>query len=88
MPKVIFILRDGVRKELDAKSGETLLQIAKANNLDIEGACGGAMACSTCHVIVDLSWYGKLPVAAPDESDMLDLARASRAPHASAARLY
>jgi ferredoxin, 2Fe-2S len=50
------------------------MQLAVNNGLDVEGACGGAMACSTCHVIVDKDWYGKLPVATDDETDMLDLA--------------
>ena len=42
--------------------------------MDIEGACEGSLACSTCHVIVDAKWYGKLAEATEDEEDMLDLA--------------
>jgi 2Fe-2S ferredoxin len=42
--------------------------------VDIEGACEGSLACSTCHVIIDPSWYGKLADATEDEEDMLDLA--------------
>jgi ferredoxin len=44
----------------------------------MEGACGGSVACSTCHVIVDEAWYDKtLPEEGgpdDDEADMLDLA--------------
>jgi len=40
----------------------------------LEGACEGSLACSTCHVIVDSAWYGKLQTASEDEEDMLDLA--------------
>ena len=32
------------------------------------------MACSTCHVIIDKSWYQKLDEVSEDEEDMLDLA--------------
>ncbi|HEU0117633.1 MAG TPA: 2Fe-2S iron-sulfur cluster-binding protein, partial [Alphaproteobacteria bacterium] len=46
----------------------------KHNIDEVEGACGGAMACSTCHMIVDAKWAGKLPPASDDETDMLDLA--------------
>ena len=41
---------------------------------DMEGACEGSLACSTCHVIVDQEWFPKLEPASEDEEDMLDLA--------------
>lgn len=74
MPRVTFILRDGARREIDAPSGETLLRIAWDNDIDIEGACGGVMACSTCHLVVDPAWIGRLPPPDEEEADMLDLA--------------
>jgi 2Fe-2S ferredoxin len=74
MPKVTFILRDGAKRVIAAPLGENLMMIARQNDLDIEGACEGAMACSTCHVIVDPAWYDHLPAVSFDESDMLDLA--------------
>ena len=73
MPKVIFIERNGNRKEVQATSQQSLLQVAHANDIDMEGACEGAMACSTCHVIVDSEWAAKLPAALANEEDMLDL---------------
>ena len=69
-----FIDRDGKEQTVEAPVGETILGVAHANNLDIEGACEGAMACSTCHVIVDPEWYKRLPPPSEDEEDMLDLA--------------
>jgi len=75
MLQVTYILRDGTRREIEAQPGENLMQLAVNNGLDVEGACGGAMACSTCHVIVDKDWFGKLPPATEDETDMLDLAQ-------------
>ncbi|MEQ8966394.1 MAG: ferredoxin family 2Fe-2S iron-sulfur cluster binding protein [Azospirillaceae bacterium] len=74
MPKVTFIDPDGTRHEIEARAGMTLLEIAHQNDIDIEGACEGSLACSTCHVVVDPSWYDKLPEIEDDEEDMLDLA--------------
>ena len=74
MPKVTFIERDGVRREVDAPLGLSLLEIAHNNDIDIEGACEGSLACSTCHVIIDPEWYELLREASEDEEDMLDLA--------------
>ncbi len=74
MPKMVFIERDGNRKEVDAPLGLSVLEIAHRHNIDIEGACEGSLACSTCHVIVDPAWYGKLIEPSDDEEDMLDLA--------------
>jgi len=74
MPKVTFIERDGTRREVEAPVGHSLLEIAHDNEIDIEGACEGSLACSTCHVIVDADWHRTLPPASEDEEDMLDLA--------------
>ena len=57
MPKMTFIERDGTRREVDAPLGLSVLEIAHRNDIDIEGACEGSLACSTCHVIVDPEWY-------------------------------
>ena len=74
MPIMTFINRDGSRRQVDAPLGHSLLEIAHANDIDVEGACEGSLACATCHVIVDPAWYGKLARPTPDEDDMLDLA--------------
>ncbi len=50
------------------------MELAHKHDIDIEGACEGALACSTCHVIVDPEDYEKLPEPTEDEEDMLDLA--------------
>jgi ferredoxin, 2Fe-2S len=71
---MVFIERDGTRKEVEAPNGLSVLEIAHRNNIDIEGACEGSLACSTCHVIVEDSWFEKLEEASEDEEDMLDLA--------------
>ena len=74
MPKMTFIERDGTRREVDAPVGYSVLEIAHKHKVDIEGACEGSLACSTCHVIVDPAWYAKLHDPTEDEEDMLDLA--------------
>lgn len=74
MPSIVFVEPDGTQREVNAPLGHSLLQIAWDNKIDIEGACEGAMACSTCHVIVDPVWFAKLDEPSEDEEDMLDLA--------------
>ncbi len=74
MTKMVFIDRDGSRREVDAPVGLSVLEVAHKHGVDIEGACEGSLACSTCHVIVDPNWYPKLAKPTEDEEDMLDLA--------------
>ena len=74
MPKMTFVERDGTRREVEAPMGLSVLEIAHKHNVDIEGACEGSLACSTCHVIVDAGWFAKLETPTEDEEDMLDLA--------------
>ena len=74
MPKMTFIDQKGAATEVQSPAGKSILEIAHSNNIDIEGACEGAMACSTCHVVVEGEWYARLPEPGIDEEDMLDLA--------------
>ena len=72
--KISFVESSGLIHKVNAPIGHSLLEVAHDNGIDIEGACEGSMACSTCHVIVDHSWYDKLPSSSEEENDMLDLA--------------
>ena len=74
MPKVIFAYQDGDELVVDAPNGISLLEVAHKNNVPLEGACEGSLACSTCHVVIDEAFYSQLPPATDDEEDMLDLA--------------
>ena len=74
MPRMVFVERDGTRKDVEAPLGLSVLEIAHRHGVDIEGACEGSLACSTCHVVVDTGWFGKLTKPTEDEEDMLDLA--------------
>ena len=74
MPQVIFIEKDGTERPVDAPVGLSLLEIAHMHKVDIEGACEGSLACSTCHVIIEPTWFDNLEEPDEDEEDMLDLA--------------
>lgn len=67
--------KDGTEKTVQVPMGKSLLEAAHENEIELEGACEGSLACSTCHVIVeDQEYYDKLPEPDDDENDMLDLA--------------
>ncbi len=75
MTKVRFLKPDGsLDREVNAPAGSRLLEVAQAAGQPLEGSCEGAMACSTCHVIVAAEDFDRLPPASEDEDDMLDLA--------------
>jgi 2Fe-2S ferredoxin len=74
MPSVTFINKNDTKTTINAQCGLSLLEVAHSNNIDLEGACEGSLACSTCHLIIDDEWFTKLPAPEEDEEDMLDLA--------------
>jgi 2Fe-2S ferredoxin len=82
MSHITFIEKSGARRAVDFDAGESILSVARRNNIDMEGACDGVMACSTCHVIVEKKWNERLPKMTEEENATLDLAvgvtRASR----------
>ncbi|XP_030968828.1 adrenodoxin-like protein 1, mitochondrial [Quercus lobata] len=72
---VTFIEKDGEEKVINVPIGMSMLEAALKHDIDIEGACEGSCACSTCHVIVqDMEYYNKLEDPTDEENDMLDLA--------------
>lgn len=76
MVRVRFNKADGDAVDVEAEAGSVLLEVGQNAGMPLEGTCEGQMACSTCHVIVDPDWFGRLPEASEDEEDMLDLAYA------------
>jgi len=74
MPKITFIDRSGAGKTVEAKNGLSVMEVAIDNDVDIEAACEGSLACATCHMVLDADWYEKLDPPSEDEEDMLDLA--------------
>ncbi|MGQ5700968.1 2Fe-2S iron-sulfur cluster-binding protein [Sandaracinobacteroides sp. A072] len=73
MTRVRFLNPDGsLAAEVEAKAGQRLLEVAQALGLPLEGTCEGAMACSTCHVILSPEDFRRLPPPGAHEEDMLD----------------
>ena len=81
MPKIIFIAHDGARREVQAAEGTSVMQAAKAADIDgITAECGGSAMCATCHCYVDEAFAGKLPEVGVVESEMLECAASERKP--------
>ena len=79
MPKVIFLHKDGRKTEAEVPEDWSVMQAAREYGVDeIEGACGGALACATCHCYVHPDWESKVlgqdNEKTEEEEDMLDLA--------------
>ncbi len=73
MPKVIFHISKNKTLEAQFTPGERLLDVARRHDLPLEGTCDGAMACATCHVVIDSTWAKALPPASTDELAMLEV---------------
>ena len=71
---ITYVEPDGSEKTVDAKVGQHLLDVAHEHGVELEGACGGELACSTCHLIFEPAVYDTLPPKSDEEEDMLDLA--------------
>ena len=77
MAKITYIEHNGTEHVVEVQNGLTVMEGARDNNIPgIEADCGGACACSTCHVYVHPDWVGKLPPREDMEADMLDFAYA------------
>ena len=71
---ITFVEADGTSRTIDAEIGKDLMTAAHENDIELEGACGGELACSTCHLIFEDGVYDSLPEKDDEEDDMLDLA--------------
>jgi ferredoxin, 2Fe-2S len=75
MVKITYIDTAGVARTVDGEVGSTVMETAINNGVPgIEAECGGACACSTCHVYIDPAWREKVGGPSPMEEDMLDFA--------------
>ncbi|KAG8462747.1 hypothetical protein KFE25_004723 [Diacronema lutheri] len=72
--RITFVDKDGSEVPVDAPVGKSLLEVAHENDIELEGACDGSLACSTCHLILDEVSFKKLKAPEDEELDMLDLA--------------
>ena len=76
MPKIIILPNEEHCPEgaiLEAQPGETILDVALRNGIEIEHACEKSCACTTCHVVVR-EGFDSLKESDELEDDMLDKA--------------
>ncbi len=71
---VVFVDKHGNENPCPAYTGQSLLEVAHANDVDLEGACEASLACSTCHVILEEAVFDDLEEPTEEEDDMLDMA--------------
>ena len=82
MPKLTYVNAEGVRTEIDAEVGASVMQSALVRGLPgINGDCGGACQCATCHCYVEEAWLDKLPPVEDQEDAMLDCTTEARKPN-------
>jgi 2Fe-2S ferredoxin len=62
----------GERHQVEAVEGWRVMEIIREHGFEVEGLCGGACACATCHVEVDEQWAPRLHPARDEEEAMLD----------------
>ena len=75
MPTITYIEHDGTQHNVTLDEGMSLMEGAVTNGVPgIDGDCGGACACATCHIFIDPDWIGRLETRSETETDMLELA--------------
>ncbi|PKH21835.1 ISC system 2Fe-2S type ferredoxin [Enterobacterales bacterium CwR94] len=76
MPKIVFLPHEHMLPEggvFEAEPGETILEVALRNGMDVEHACEKSCACTTCHCVVR-EGFESMAESTEDEDDMLDKA--------------
>lgn len=72
MPTVSFTEHDGTHREIEASTGDSVMETAVRNGVPgIVAECGGSLSCATCHVFVDPQDLEKLPEMEEMEDEML-----------------
>ena len=75
MAKITYIDFEGKSRTIEVENGLSVMEGAIQNDIPgIDADCGGSMACATCHVYVEQTWFDKLPKAEDGEIDMIDMA--------------
>lgn len=75
MPHITFVDYEGVQRTVEIAEGLSVMEAAQRHCIPgIEGDCGGACACATCHIHVDPAWIARLEPPSELESAMLTLA--------------
>ena len=71
--KTVVVDPSALPERGDGRPG-SLLRLAHAAGVEIDHACGGVCACSTCHVVLDQRGFDTTNEASEEEEDMIDLA--------------
>ncbi len=75
MPKITYIEHAGTPHVIEVASGMSVMEGAVRNDVPgIDGECGGACACATCHVYVDEAWRAATGRPNQSERDMIEFA--------------
>jgi ferredoxin, 2Fe-2S len=81
MTTITFIHTDGRSERIEAKIGDSVMQLAVAHGIDeIVAECGGNAMCATCHVYVDDRWIDRLPAMTEEQDALLDGTASDRLP--------
>ncbi len=72
MAEIRVTERNGEARTISADSGRPLMEALRDANFNLQGTCGGAMSCGTCHVYIKQNWNDKLPAKSEDEQMMLE----------------
>lgn len=74
MPTITFIEHDGTSRDIPLSAGTSLMQLARDHRIPgIDGDCGGACACGTCHVIIAADWLATCGPRTAEEAQMLEM---------------
>ena len=75
MVRITFVSHDGTARTIEAATGNSLMEAAKAQDVPgIDAVCGGNCYCGTCRVHVAPEWLARL---APPESFEVELIEAT-----------
>jgi 2Fe-2S ferredoxin len=78
MPVLHVVNRAGQKHTIEGKVGQTLMEILRDHNMDVEAICGGCCSCATCHVFIDDAWVSQMPARSADELELVEQTRAFR----------
>jgi len=70
----IVVDDNGQVHRLTCRSGISVMEAIRNAGLPLEAACGGSLACATCHIILSETDYARVGAPSEDEEDMLDQA--------------
>ena len=73
MPTLIVTTRAGETREVQARSGLSIMEVIRHAGFDeLPALCGGCCSCATCHIQVDAAWIARLPPMGAAERSLLD----------------